>query len=279
MARNRIKYDCVFSLGEVCFCANYLRAMRLRKFSAPFDWIAGANFEERMNFLLNGFKNFFKKRDLVYHGRREYPEPCDIYYNRRTHIIFNHDFPLFKSFDESFPKVKERYQRRIKNLYNRLNNAKLALVVYMEQAETKSGIKSNKKLCALMDELNRKFPTTHIDLMYIRHNEEMPDDEYSMKRIDAHVIVAECFDRTRKERSTAIGNYHNVRQLFKNIRCKDNIFSACAYRLYYLARNIRKMIYRHKIKNGEEYIRILGIKVYRRPVEEKKIILKNDSKL
>ena len=270
MAGKRIKYDCVFSLGEVCFCANYLRAMRLRKFSAPFDWVAGATFEERMNFLLNDFQNFLNKEDLKYHGKREYPEPCDIYYNRRTHIIFNHDFPLFKSFDESFPKVKERYQRRIKNLYNRLNNAKLALVVYMEQAETKSGIEANKKLCALMDELNQKFPTTHIDLMYIRHNEEMPDDEYSMKRIDAHVIVAECFDRTRKERSTAIGNYHNVRRLFKNIRCRDNFFNSLAYRIYYLARNIRKMIYRHKIKNGEEYIRILGIKVYRRQLEEKK---------
>lgn len=278
MAKNKVKYDCVFSLGEVCFCANYLRAMRLRKFSAPFDWVAGAGFEERMNFLLNDFQDFFNKEDLVYHGRREYPEPCDIYYNRRTHIVFNHDFPLFKPFDEAFPKVQERYSHRIKKLYERLNKAKLALVVYMEQAETKSGITSDEELSVLMEKLNQKFPNTHIDLMYIRHNEEMPDDEYSMKRIDANVITAECFDRTRAERTTAIGNYHNIRQLFKNIRCKDNIFNSCAYRLYYLAKNIRKMIYRHKIKNGEEYIRILGIKVYRHPVEEKKIILENDSK-
>jgi hypothetical protein len=268
MAKNRIKYDCIFSLGEVCFCANYLRAMRLRKFSAPFDWVAGATFTERMNFLLNDFEDFFNKEDLVYHGKREYPEPCDIYYNQRTHIVFNHDFPLLKSFDEQFPKVKERYNHRINSLYKRINKSKKVLIVYMEQAETKSGISSDEELCALMEELNHKFPTTHIDLMYIRHNEEMPDDEYWQKRIDAHVITAECFDRTREERTTAIGNYHNVRQLFKNIRCKGNILSSSYYLIYKTCRNIRKMIYRHKIKNGEEYIRILGIKVWRQKIEE-----------
>ena len=268
MARTIVKYDCIFSLGEVCFCANYLRAMRLRKFSAPFDWVAGATFAERMNFLLNDFKDFFNREDLVYHGKREYPEPCDIYYNQRTHIVFNHDFPLLKSFDEQFPKVKERYNHRINSLYKRINKSKKVLIVYMEQAETKSGISSDDELCALMEELNHKFPTTHIDLMYIRHNEEMPDDEYWEKRINAYVITAECFDRTREERTTAIGNYHNVRQLFKNIRCKGNILSSSYYLIYKTCRNIRKMIYRHKIKNGEEYIRILGIKVWRHKIEE-----------
>lgn len=268
MAKNRIKYDCIFSLGEVCFCANYLRHMRLRKFSAPFDWIAGATFAERMNFLLNDFQDYFNKEDLVYHGRREYPEPCDIYYNQRTHIVFNHDFPLLKPFEEAYPKVKERYDRRIKKLYDRINKSKLVLIVYMEQANTKSGITSDEELCAMMEELNHKFPNTHIDLMYIRHNEEMPDDEYWQKRIDANVIVAQCFNRTREERSTAIGNYHNVRQIFKNIRCKDNPIYTLGYLISKTCRNIRKMIYRYKIKNGEEYIRILGIKVWRHKIEE-----------
>ena len=268
MATKRIKYDCVFSLGEVCFCANYLQALYLRKFSAPFDWVAGATFNERMQFILNGFENFLNKEDFIYHGKREYPEPCNIYYNTRTHIVFNHDFPLLKSFDEAYPDVKERYDRRIKHMYELMNKAKKVLIVYMERADTQSGVSSDDELCHMMTELNQKFPKTHIDLMYIRHDENMKDGEYKRQRIDEHVISANCFDRSLDENSTAVGNFHNVRQIFADIRCRDNLFRSSAYFVYYWMKKVYKTVYRHKIKNGEEYIRVLGIKVYRRKIEQ-----------
>ncbi len=97
----------------MCFCVNYLRKMHLRHYSAPFDWIAGGTFAERINFLLGGFKDFFEKDDLQFYGRRNCPEPCDINYNKRTLMVFNHDFPLYKNIAESFPPVKEKYNRRI----------------------------------------------------------------------------------------------------------------------------------------------------------------------
>ena len=269
MKAKRIKYDCVFSLGEVCFCANYLQALSLRKFSSPFDWIAGGTFSERMGYLLNDFENYFNKEDLVYHGKREFPEPCDIYYNTRTHIVFNHDFPLSKPYDDSYPKVAERYARRIKRLYELVNKAKRVLIVYMEKYETQSGVTDNKQLCDLMEQLNKKFPKTHIDLLYVRHNETMADGEYSRTRIDEYVITAECFDKSREDVSLALGNFHNVRQIFNDIRCKDNLFNSSAYFIYYWMRKIYKTLYRHKIKNGEEYIRFFGIKIYRHKIEDK----------
>ena len=270
MGKNRITYDCIFSLGEVCFCANYLRAMRLRKFSAPFDWVAGATFQERMNFLLNNFQNFLNKEDLTYHGKREYPEPCNIYYNQRTHIIFNHDFRLLKTFDEQFEIVQKRYNHRINHLYKKISKAKKVLIVYMETFTTKSGKPTDDEICKIMAETTHKFPLQQVDLLYIRHNEDMPDDEAEVNKLNDNVTIISCYNRSRDEHKddTAVGNYHNIRRIFKNIRCKDNFFNSCAYRLYYLARNIRKMIYRYKIKNGEEYIRILGIKVWRHKIEE-----------
>ena len=264
----KVKYDCVFSLGEVCFCANYLQAMQLRKFSSPFDWIAGATFKERMWFLLHDFENFFNKEDLSPHGKREFPEPCDIYYNKRTHIVFNHDFPLNKPFEVTFPKVEAKYIRRIKRLYKFIKQSKLVLIVYMEKAETKSGITSDDELCALMDELGKKFPNSHIDLLYIRHNENMKAGEYASSRVDEHVITAECYDKGDNEKDVAVGNFHNVRQIFKNIRCKDNLFHSSSYMIYYWMRKIYKTLYRHKVKNGEEYIRLFGIKIYRRKIME-----------
>lgn len=271
MRENKIKYDCVFSLGEVCFCANYLQALGLRKFSSPFDWVAGGTFRGRVRFLLHDFEDYFNKEDLIYHGRREFPEPCDIYYNTRTHIVFNHDFPMLKSFDESFPKVAERYNRRIKRLYDYINKAKRVLIVYMEKYETKSAVTEDKQLCVHMASINRKFPNTHIDLLYIRHNENMKDGEYSRTRIDEHVITAQCFNRSREDDSQALGNFHNVKQIFKGIHCKDNLFNSSVYFIYYWMKKVYKTLYRHKIKNGEEYIRLFGIKIYRRKIEENKV--------
>ena len=270
MARTIVKYDCVFSLGEVCFRANYLRAMHLRKFSAPFDWVAGATFAERMNMLLNNFQNFFNKKDLVYHGQREYPEPRDIYYNHRTHIMFNHDFPLLKPFDEQFDVVQKRYQHRIDHLYKKINKSKKVLIVYMETFASKLGMMTDKEICDVMKETKYKFPLQQVDLIYIRHNEDMADDEFEEHKLNDNVTIVSCYNRSRDEHKndTAVGNYHNVRQIFKNFRCKDNPIYTFGYFISKTGRNIRKMIYRHKIKNGEEYIRILGIKVWRHKIEE-----------
>ena len=270
MKEKKVKYDCIFSLGEVCFCANYLQAMHLRKFSSPFDWIAGGTFKERMWFLLHNFKDYFNKEDLVLHGKREFPEPCDIYYNKRTHIVFNHDFPLNKSFNTSFPKVAGKYKRRIKRLYGRIKQSDKVLIVYMEKAETKSGITSDKELCTLMDKLNDKFPLTHIDLLYIRHNENMKEGEYDSRRVDKYVMTAECYDKGENEGEVAVGNFRNVQQIFNNSRCKDNLFHSSYYMIYYWLRKIYKTLYRHKVKNGEEYIRLCGIKIYRRKIKEDK---------
>lgn len=268
MKAKRIKYDCVFSLGEVCFCANYLRALSLRKFSSPFDWIAGATFNERMKFFLNGFEDYLNKEDLVYHGKRDFPEPCDIYYNTRTHIIFNHDFPLAQPFDEAFSKVKERYNRRIKRLYALIHRAKKVLIVYMEKYDTNSNVNDDAQLCSLMEEVNGQFPGTHIDLLYIRHDESMADGEYSRTRISKYVVVGKCFNKSREDNSPALGNFHNVKLILKDIRCKDNLFNSSMFFFHYWITKVYKTIYRHKIKNGEEYIRFFGVKIYRRKIEE-----------
>ena len=270
MAKNIVKYDCVFSLGEVCFCANYLRHMRLRKFSAPFDWVAGASFAERMNMFLNNFQNFLQKEDLIYHGKREYPEPCNIYYNQRTHIIFNHDFPLLKPFEKQFDVVKKRYQHRISHLYKKINKSKKVLIVYMETFAPKSDKPTDKEICDVMKETKYKFPMQQVDLIYIRHNEDMADDVFEEHKLNDNVTIVSCYNRSRDEHKddTAVGNYHNVRKIFKNIHCKDNPLYTLFYLISKTCHNIKKMIYRYKIKNGEEYIRIFGIKVWRHKIED-----------
>ena len=47
----RKKYDLIFSLGEACLTATFLKKLSLRAMSTPFDWIAGGTFEKRVDFL------------------------------------------------------------------------------------------------------------------------------------------------------------------------------------------------------------------------------------
>ena len=103
------KYDVVFSLGEACLCATILKNLGLRHFSSPFDWLYGSDFQRRVDLLCNDFIGFLNKEDLKLIGKRENPEPCDVYYNQSTDITLNHDFPINGNLDVSFPKVKVKY--------------------------------------------------------------------------------------------------------------------------------------------------------------------------
>ena len=266
-AFGRKKYDCVFSLGEACYCAKYLQKMHLRRFSAPLDWVAGVSFSGRIDFLLDGFAGYINKGDLNLIGQRDYPEPCDIYQNTRTGMIFNHDFPLNKNLDESYPAVREKYDRRINNLYRRLAEAQSVLIVYMELVETPSAIGSSEELVTQMNRLKEKFPDKEINLMYIRHNEALPDGGFTIDRVAPDICLAECYNRRRKNYSPTGGNYDNVRKIFRGLSSRGKPLDTFKYELRRFVHNFGKIIWRHKIKDGREYIRILGIKC---PLNNKK---------
>lgn len=40
-------YDVVYSIGDSCSTALYMKKYLQRKYSGPFDWLAGADFERR----------------------------------------------------------------------------------------------------------------------------------------------------------------------------------------------------------------------------------------
>ena len=50
------KFDVIMSLGADCACAMYMKKHVMRTFSSPFDWLTHADFETRMNLILNDFE-------------------------------------------------------------------------------------------------------------------------------------------------------------------------------------------------------------------------------
>lgn len=207
------KYDCIFSLGSACFSAELLTKAKLRVFSSPFDWLLGGTLEKRIDLLCNNFKDFLNLDDLEKTGERDYPENCDIYRNNSNGIVFNHDFPKHEELSKSYPKVKDKYDKRINRLNQKLYNAKNTLIIHMELTER---VFDKDEMILLIENLNKKFNTANIDFLYIKHNNQMKDKEYTITQISKNIYFAELYNKKRD--NDDLGNYQNCKRLLSKIK-------------------------------------------------------------
>ncbi len=160
------KYDLVFSLGEACLCSEALRVTGLQQESNPFDWLAGGTLKDRINITIAKWGRFFEKEDLSYGGSAG--EKYDFYQNSYNKLGFNHDFPAGIPFDESYPEVKEKYDRRINRLLRRIDDAKRILLVYIEvPLVEKTNAHDDKTLIIEYQKIIKAFPDKEITLLYI----------------------------------------------------------------------------------------------------------------
>lgn len=127
------KYDLAFGLGSSCAVTQSLRAVGLQYVSYPFDWVATPGLEQSVSILTGGFKDWLDKDALrlvdVRHGVGFMTR---IYRNEKTGIGFSHEFSDFFRFEESYPKVKQVYDRRIARFLADLKKSKRMLAVYSE---------------------------------------------------------------------------------------------------------------------------------------------------
>lgn len=128
-----MKYDIAYSLGADCAAALYMKRNFLRLCSGPFDWLCGADFNTRIDMILNGFENFMEQKDF-----QLIPKPthiatdtrCDYYKNIKTGFYFYHDFPAGQPLKTSFAPIKEKYERRIKRFYSNLTQKQNILCIF-----------------------------------------------------------------------------------------------------------------------------------------------------
>lgn len=164
------KYDFIFSIGEACSCTSILRINDLQFQSYPLDWLYGGNIKTRTDCICNDFKDFINVEDLVKIGERENPCPCDIYLNAKNQIVFNHDFELHKNLADIYPAVKEKYDRRIKRLYNNIQDANSILIVYVDvPSRTIKTFKTIPLIKQCFNDIKNKIPNKNIKLLYIGH--------------------------------------------------------------------------------------------------------------
>ena len=131
-------YDFVFGLGRACACTQSLRSAGLQLLSLPWDWITyqltpqGPDLLLRVDLIASGFAGWFEEEDLKF--VRKNPESGkDLYINKRTKIIYPHDFTPDIPLHEAYPAIKAKYDRRVKRFLQLLSEAKSSiLAVYMD---------------------------------------------------------------------------------------------------------------------------------------------------
>ena len=170
-------YDLVYSLGRDCACAMYMSKYGLRTYSGPFDWLTmplsmNDEFQRRIECILTDFKYFWNQEDFKFLPKDPSvfnDEHCDYYENVKTGFYFYHDFPTGIPMEESLPKVKEKYQRRIDRFYSEILKNKRVLLIWLSH----SFLTDHTLQIDLCNDVCKKFGK-QIDFLLIEHNENLP---------------------------------------------------------------------------------------------------------
>ncbi len=182
------KYDNIISLGEACFVATVLTNLKLRLFSSPFDWVMGTGLKYRLDALLSDFDNFINKEDLVQLEVDDAETDFHSYLNKKTGIIFNHEFHKNSTLEEQYPAIKEKYDRRVQRLKDLLSTSKSNLLLFMDLSTPKQSLTLDE-LTEYMVRLNHKFNTQTIELLYFRYVKKVEDG--SIRRINKYLSIAD----------------------------------------------------------------------------------------
>ncbi len=216
------KFDLIFSLGEDCACSSYLRRFNLQEYSYPFDWLTNADFFTRMDLLVNDFKGFLEKENLVikaYSHQKTINKHTDDYKDTKTDFYFYHDFDTKIPFDKSFILVKEKYQRRIKRLYHQIQKSQNILIVWWSRNKHQDidKVKESYKL------LSQKFADKDISILLIEFNKEQKQVFYQLNSWGGGIMLLQYDNISFKHNpnyNETMGNEANNNAVFAKIKRK-----------------------------------------------------------
>ena len=89
----------------------------------------------------------------------------EYYKNIKNEIIFLHDFPIDMSFDEGHKFVFEKYQRRIKRLYEKIEKSKKVLFVWLMRSINAT----DDELLTYQKQIEKKFQKSKVYLLVLEN--------------------------------------------------------------------------------------------------------------
>ena len=157
-------YDLAFSLGFSCGASTALRVAGLQHASYPLDWVGSPGVVASARAIAADFSGWLERDDLRLYDIRRGALNKHVYLNSRTGFGFPHDFSSFVGFDEAYPEVCAKYDRRIARFCEIAGKAKRLLAVYIEFPV--KGRASNAELAEARKVIAARFPGATVDLLY-----------------------------------------------------------------------------------------------------------------
>lgn len=132
----------------------------------------GRGLKRKVDLIVNDCRDILNREDLIeFEACPTLPDyPKRWVRNKRTGLQCVHEFCKDKSIDEQYPEVIEKYQRRIKRMYESIENAKKVLFVFFtRKEECERAIAQTKKI-------SKKFPQKNINWLFIMHDDSIKDN-------------------------------------------------------------------------------------------------------
>ena len=183
-------YDMAFSMGFSCGGTMALRRAGLQFVSYPLDWIGSPGIVASAKMISSDFAHWFEKEDLQLVAVRGGSFQNNVYWNRRTHFGFPHDFPRFFRFEEKFDETAAKYTRRVRRFLADLGAARTVLVVYIERpinpTVPDADLAETKRL------LEAKFPQVKFDLIYFHLPTDNAVEPYAERMVADGITAVAC---------------------------------------------------------------------------------------
>ena len=190
-------YDIIISLGQYCITSTALRRLHLQEESSVFDWSAGilesacgkGGLSGKVDLICNNFQDFFNFEDFENRGPNQENDTYNLWIvNKKTGLQYKHDFPAADGFENKFLEVKQKYERRIKRLYDAIENSTKILFLFM----ARDGGFSDAYLLEQQTKVAKKFSDKQIDFLYLIHDDSCGVTDYTTKQLSAHVTRIDC---------------------------------------------------------------------------------------
>lgn len=187
------RYDLVFGLGQACGCSLSLRCAGLQHLSFPGDWTVPVwgdkdhpgykhDVRNRVDTLCDMPTDFFSAEDFV---RQQAISSTgkQVYVNRKTRYVFNHDFTIGEDFATELPKVAARYRRRAKKLLSLIEASRRVLVVRIDIPGGKHPTSLDD--CRYVRErLNARFAPVRFDCLLMTNEASRPFAQRTFSEVE-----------------------------------------------------------------------------------------------
>ena len=238
------KYDLVFGIGQACACTQNLRKNKLQFSSYPYDWLFGMKLLDRVKLITENYAHFIDFEDLQDTKRDNKSEKnlCEIYFNTRNGICFNHDFEYGKPLDETYPAVKKKYDRRIERQLEQIEKSKKILVVYLQSPCDREEI-NDEILVEAQNVLKNRFSKQEFTLLYLFCDHDKK--EYELREISENVARIDFDYDAYSEDAPFSVNEDILVKVFYNVKITNkfvtvrNFWRRFFYRLKYLRKNYK----------------------------------------